>query len=35
MGKRIEYLGGVLDIQSEQGGGTMVILNVPVSLEGI
>ncbi|MBC8376957.1 MAG: PAS domain-containing sensor histidine kinase [FCB group bacterium] len=33
--ERIEYLGGVLDIQSEQGGGTMVILNVPVSLEGI
>ena len=33
--ERIEYLGGVLDIQSEQGGGTMVILNVPVSLEGL
>ena len=33
--ERIEYLGGVLDIQSEPGGGTMVILNVPVSLEGI
>jgi len=33
--ERIEYLGGVLDIQSEQGGGTMVILNVPVSLEEI
>lgn len=31
--ERIEYLGGVLDIQSELGGGTMVILNVPVSLE--
>jgi len=33
--ERIEYLGGVIDIQSEQGGGTMVILNVPVSLEGM
>lgn len=33
--ERIEYLGGVIDIQSELGGGTMIILNVPVSLEGI
>jgi len=33
--ERLEYLGGVLDIQSEQGAGTRVILNVPVSLEDI
>ncbi len=33
--ERIEYLGGVLDIQSERGNGTTVILNIPVSLEGI
>ncbi len=33
--ERIEYLGGVLDIQSEIGNGTTVTLNVPVSLEGI
>ena len=32
--ERIEYLGGVLDIQSERGNGTKIILNVPVSLEG-
>ena len=33
--ERIEYLGGVLDIQSETGSGTTVTLNVPISLEGI
>ena len=33
--ERIEYLGGVLDIQSEEGEGTMVTLNIPVSLEDI
>ena len=33
--ERIEYLGGILDIQSGDGGGTLVTLNVPVSLEGI
>ncbi|MEA3285795.1 MAG: PAS domain-containing sensor histidine kinase [Candidatus Marinimicrobia bacterium] len=33
--ERIEYLGGVLDIQSEEGSGTVVTLIVPVSLEGI
>jgi PAS domain S-box-containing protein len=33
--ERIEYLGGVLDIRSETGNGTIVILNIPVSLEGI
>ncbi len=33
--ERIEYLGGILDIQSSNGSGTVVTLNVPVSLEGI
>lgn len=33
--ERIEYLGGVLDIQSNQGQGTTVTLNVPVSVEGL
>ncbi len=33
--ERLEYLGGVLDIQSDPGGGTVVTLIVPVSLEGI
>lgn len=33
--ERIEYLGGVLDIRSEVGVGTTVILNIPVSLEDI
>ncbi|MBL7024880.1 MAG: PAS domain S-box protein [Candidatus Marinimicrobia bacterium] len=33
--ERIEYLGGVLDIRSEKGNGTIVILNIPVSLEDI
>ncbi len=32
--ERIEYLGGVLDIQSGSSGGTVVTLIVPVSLEG-
>lgn len=32
--ERLEYLGGVLDIQSKNQVGTEVILNVPVSLEG-
>ncbi len=32
--ERIEYLGGVLDIQSANGKGTEVILHIPVSLEG-
>jgi len=32
--ERLEYLGGVLEIQSEDQGGTLVTLNVPVSLEG-
>jgi len=33
--ERIEYLGGVSDIRSTPGKGTVVILNIPVSLEGI
>ncbi len=33
--ERIEYLGGVLDIQSGNGSGTVVTLIVPISLEGI
>jgi PAS domain S-box-containing protein len=32
--ERIEYLGGVLEITSKIGRGTIVTLNVPVSLEG-
>jgi len=33
--ERIEYLGGVLEILSKTGRGTIVTLNVPVSLEGM
>ncbi len=33
--ERIEYLGGVLDIQSGNGSGTVITLIVPISLEGI
>jgi len=32
--ERLEYLGGVLELQSTEQGGTLVTLNVPVSLEG-
>lgn len=32
--ERIEYLGGVMDIQSELGKGTTAILNIPISVEG-
>jgi len=32
--ERIEYLGGVLDIQSGSNGGTVITLIAPVSLEG-
>lgn len=33
--ERIEYLGGVLDIQSKLGGGTTIMISIPVSLEDI
>lgn len=33
--ERIEYLGGILDINSDPSGGTEVILNIPVFLEEI
>jgi PAS domain S-box-containing protein len=32
--ERLEYLGGVLDIQSDNATGTLVTLNIPVSLDG-
>ena len=32
--ERIEYLGGVLEIKSEKGSGTVITFHVPVSLEG-
>ena len=33
--ERIEYLGGILEINSDPSGGTEVILNIPISMEGI
>ena len=33
--ERIEYLGGIMEITSSPKGGTEVILNIPVALEGL